>query len=75
MTEQQLISIKSLVTRYNSTMEHTDVCHDIDGTGIAGLPPGWIIVNICRTEVGKTPHECNSIILQAGIAPDGSVST
>ena len=75
MTEQQLISIKRLASQYNSTLEHTDVLHDIDGTGIAGLPPGWILVNICRTEVGKFPHECSSIILQAGIAPSGSVST
>ncbi len=75
MTEAQLTSIKRLVSTYNSTLEHTDVLHDIDGTGIMGLPPGWILVNVCRTEVGKQPHQCNSIIVQAGIAPDGSVST
>ena len=75
MTEAQLASIKRLANTYNSTLEHTDVLHDMDGTGILGLPPGWILVNVCRTEVGKSPHECNSIIVQAGIAPDGGVST
>ena len=75
MTERQLASIKRLATRYSSTLEHTDVIHDLDGTGVAGLPPGWVLVNVCRPEPGKFPHQCDSIILQAGVAPDGSVST
>ena len=41
MTEVQLDAIKSLATRYGSSLDHTDVVHDLDGTGICGLPPKW----------------------------------
>ena len=70
MTEQQLDAIKSLAERYNSTLEHTDVRHRP-----FGLPDGWVTVNICKPEQGKAPHLCNTIIIHAGVSPEGDVST
>ena len=75
MTEVQFDAIKRLVLRYKSDMEYSDVVYDHDGTGIAGLPPGWVLVNLCRPEEGKAPHLCNDIIVQAGVSPEGSVHT
>ncbi len=70
MTNQQLDATKRLAERYNSTLEHTDVHHSP-----LGLPKGWITVNICKPEQGKAPHLCNTVVIQAGISPEGSIHT
>lgn len=65
MTDKQLEAVKDLASRYKSA--NYNVLADIDGTGIMGLPPGWILVNIHRPD--------NTIIIQAGISPEGNIST
>ena len=65
MTKAQDVAVKELAARYNS--KSYAVLKDVDGTGLMGLPAGWILVNIQRTD--------NTIIIQAGISPEGSIHT
>ena len=65
MTDKQLEAVKDLASRYNS--KNYNVLRDVNGTGIMGLPPRWVLVNIKRPD--------NTIIIQAGISPEGSVHT
>ena len=72
MTETQLEAIKQLATRYGSSLEHTDVVHDIEGTGICGLPNKWVLVTVHRS--GTKPAGSDPVIT-AGVSPDGQVCT
>jgi len=72
MTESQLEAIKNLAERYGSSLDHTDVLHDLDGTGICGLPSKWVLVTVHR--MGTKPHGHDPVIT-GGVAPDGRIST
>jgi len=72
MTEIQLEAIKRLATRYGSSLDHTDVVHDLEGTGICGLPSKWVLVTVHKA--GTKPAGHNPVIT-AGVSPEGQVAT
>ena len=58
-------AIERLKNRY-SGMKAT-VIRDATGSGLLGLPKGWVLVNISRDD--------GTIKLQAGVSPEGRVHT
>tara|TARA_R110000824_G_scaffold42980_13_gene125964 strand:+ start:527 stop:736 length:210 start_codon:yes stop_codon:yes gene_type:complete len=69
MNEAQETKIKDLVRRYKTDMESADIMLGDPETkmGIAGLPYGWVLVNV-KTKEGK-------FIIQAGVSPEGHMHT
>lgn len=72
MTEAQLDGIKRLAERYGSSLDHTDVVFDLDGTGICGLPPGWVLVTVHRKGTHPAGHDP---LVTGGVCKQGYVST
>tara|TARA_R110002167_G_scaffold52268_1_gene151002 strand:- start:517 stop:717 length:201 start_codon:yes stop_codon:yes gene_type:complete len=62
MTEAQRAKMGRFMVSYGAGNDETQVMEDIDGSGICGLPSGWILVTITMPK-GTT--------VQMGIDPDG----
>ncbi len=62
MTDAQRASMERFMDQRGAGNYETQVMEDIDGSGICGLPSGWILVTI------TTPKGTS---VQIGIDPDG----